>query len=78
MFCHCGLSPRKIISVIGVFNMLFDGIAGKAPSHQTIFDWVLKYGLSLSQATGTLQEKNRALIIDNSVNMNGQELHLEL
>lgn len=58
--------------------MLFDGIAGKAPSHQTIFDWVLKYGLSLSKATGTLQEKNRALIIDNSVNMNGQELHLEL
>lgn len=58
--------------------MLFDGIAGKAPSHQTILDWVLKYGLSLSQATGSLQEKNRALIIDNSMNMNGQELHLEL
>ena len=58
--------------------MLFDGIAGKAPSHQTIFDWVLKYGLSLSRSTGSLKEKNRALIIDNSVNINGQELHLEL
>lgn len=58
--------------------MLFDGIAGKAPSHQTIFDWVLKYGLSLSRSTGSLKEKNRALIIDNSVNMNGQELYLEL
>lgn len=64
--------------MIGVFNMLFDGIAGEAPSHQTIIDWVLKYGLSLSLATGALREKNRALIIDNSVNMNGQELHLEL
>lgn len=64
--------------MIGVFNMLFDGIAGKAPSHQTILDWVLKFGLSLSRSTGSLQEKNRALIIDNSVNMNGQELHLEL
>lgn len=58
--------------------MLFGGIAGEVPSHQTIFDWVLKYGLSLTLASGSLQEKNRALIIDNSINMNGQELHLEL
>lgn len=72
------MSARQIAEVESVFNLLFDGIAGKAPSHQNVLDWVLKYGVSLANLKCPLELKNKSLIIDNSVNMNGQELHVEL
>lgn len=53
-------------------------ILGEVPSHQTIIDWAVKCGLALYSEKGQLTQPGRAMIVDDSVNMNGQVLHLEL
>jgi hypothetical protein len=61
-------------------NLLWDGVADNIPSHVTVIDWVEKCGMSLS--VGSLKKKSAkeaySLIIDNSITMSGQDLHLEL
>ena len=61
-------------------NLLWDGVADKIPSHVTVIDWVEKCGLSLTM--GSLKKKSAkeaySLVIDNSITMCGQDLHLEL
>lgn len=70
-----------------IVNLMFCGIAGKVPSHQTILDWVVKCGLSISKDVykkeslrqlNSQMEEGYHIIMDNSVNYNNQELHLEL
>lgn len=76
-----GLSSRQVVNAIKVFNRVFNNIAGKTPSHQTVLDWTFKYGLSVvDKDTGHPIDSNEdfSLIIDNSICMNGQEIHLEL
>ncbi|MBP5348627.1 MAG: hypothetical protein J6Y51_07835, partial [Bacteroidaceae bacterium] len=50
------------------------------PSHVTVIDWVEKCGLSLAE--GSLRKKTAeeaySLVIDNSITLCGQDLHLEL
>lgn len=51
------------------------------PSHQTILDWVVKTGIAESNNVSLASLKDGEayhLITDNSVCVNGQELHLEL
>ena len=61
-------------------NLLWDGVADDIPSHVTVLDWAEKCGLSITK--GSLGKRTAreaySLIIDNSITMCGQELHLEL
>ena len=61
-------------------NLLWDGVADEIPSHVTVLEWVEKCGLSI--AKGSLSKRTAreaySLIIDNSITICGQELHLEL
>ena len=61
-------------------NLLWNGVADKIPSHVTVIDWVEKCGISLT--AGSLRKKKvkeaYSLVIDNSITMCGQDLHLEL
>lgn len=61
-------------------NLLWEGVAENVPSHVTVIDWVEKCGMSLT--AGSLRKKTAkeaySLIIDNSITMCGQDLHLEL
>lgn len=62
-------------------DMLWKGVGCQAPSHVTILDWVEKCGLSLTQGSlkdKTAEQANYSLIIDNSVTICGQNLHMEL
>lgn len=78
LYCNCGVGSRGVGKVVDVVNLVFGGIAGEAPSHDTVLGWVEKFGYALSRESKRPEHDGHALIIDNSVNMNGQELHLEL
>ena len=64
-----------------VVNLVFGKLTDKIPSHQTVLDWVEKCGLSeYSKAKEklSLSELDYAIVMDNSITMGGQDLHLEL
>jgi len=51
------------------------------PSHQTVLDWVAKCGLSTIHRRYTMDELkgiDYSIIMDNSISVGGQDLHLEL
>jgi len=51
------------------------------PSHQTVLDWVAKCGLSTTHRRYTMDELKDveySIIMDNSISVGGQDLHLEL
>ena len=61
-------------------SLLWGGVDDAIPSHVTVIDWVEKCGLSLTE--GSLKKRTAeeaySLVIDNSITMCGQDLHLEL
>ncbi len=61
-------------------SLLWGGVEDEIPSHVTVIDWVEKCGLSLAE--GSLRkntaEEAYSLVIDNSITLCGQDLHLEL
>ena len=87
LYAYAGCSSHETRRVLEIVNLMFCGIAGKVPSHQTILDWVVKCGLSISKDVykkeslrqlNSQMEEGYHIIMDNSVNYNNQELHLEL
>ena len=80
LYAYAGISSHQVPKVMELSNLLWDGVADKIPSHVTVIDWVEKCGLSLTM--GSLKKKSAkeaySLVIDNSITMCGQDLHLEL
>lgn len=81
LYAFVGVSSRQVPKILQLAGILWKGIDGKLPSHVTVLDWVKKCGLSLVQ--GSLrdvpaEQANYSLIIDNSITVCGQDLHLEL
>lgn len=69
---------RKSIEVI---NLVFGNLVADLPSHQTVLDWVKKCGLSVyekSRGGSSLGELNYSIIMDNSITLGGEDLHVEL
>lgn len=64
-----------------VFNLVFGDVMKEIPSHQTVLDWVKKCGLSVyekNKRTTSLSELNYSIIMDNSITIGGEDLHIEL
>ena len=61
-------------------SLIWGGVDDAIPSHVTVIDWVEKCGLSLTE--GSLKKRTAeeaySLVIDNSITICGQDLHLEL
>ena len=81
LYAFVGVSSRQVPKILQLAGILWRGIDGKLPSYVTVLDWVEKCGLSLvkgSLRNVTAEQANYSLIIDNSITMCGQDLHLEL
>ena len=81
LYALVGVSSRQVPKILQLAGILWQGIDGKLPSHVTVLDWVEKCGLSLLQGSlrdVTAEQANYSLIIDNSITICGQDLHLEL
>jgi len=87
LYAYAGCDSRQIQKVLEVINLLFCNIVGKVPSHQVILDWVVKCGLCISRESykgkslklvNAQVSKGYHIIMDNSINYNNQEIHLEL
>jgi len=62
-------------------NLVFGDMVDDMPSHQTILDWVKKCGLSVYEKTKKkppLEDLNYSIIMDNSITIGGEDLHVEL
>lgn len=80
LHAYAGCQSRQIMRVIETFNMVFHKEL-EVPSHQTILDWIVKSGIAESHNISITSLKDGEayhIITDNSVCVNGQELHLEL
>ena len=81
LYAYVGVSSRQVPKILQLAGMLWNGIDGKLPSHVSVLDWVEKCGLSILQGSlkdKTAEQANYSLIIDNSITVCGQDLHLEL
>lgn len=80
LYAYAGISSRQVPKVMELSSLLWGGVDDRIPSHVTVIDWVEKCGLSLAE--GSLRKKTAAeaysLVIDNSITLCGQDLHLEL
>ena len=72
----CGL--RTVVTILEIFTELLGDAFGKAPYYNTVENWVKKLGLSVYQDDQPYKDKKFAMVVDESIAMNGQKLLLTL
>lgn len=72
----CGL--RTVVTILEIFAELLGDTFGKVPCYNTIENWVKKLGLSVYQDEQPCKDKKFAMVVDESIAINGQKLLLTL
>ena len=72
----CGL--RTVVTILEIFTELLGDAFGKAPCYNTVENWVKKLGLSVYQDDQPYKDKKFAMVVDESIAINGQKLLLTL
>lgn len=72
----CGL--RTVVSILSIFEDVLGLAFGKAPSYNTVRNWVLKLGLSIYTDDVPKNMKKFAVIVDESIMINKEKLLLVL
>lgn len=72
----CGL--RTVVTILEAFAELLGDTFGKVPCYNTVENWVKKLGLSVYQDDQPCKDKKFAMVIDESIAINGQKLLLSL
>ena len=72
----CGL--RTVVTILEIFAELLGDTFGKVPCYNTVENWVKKLGLSVYQDDQPCKDKKYAMVVDESIVINGQKLLLTL
>ncbi len=72
----CGL--RTVVKILEVFSEVLDKNFGKSPCYNTVENWIKKLGLSVYQDDQPCKGKKFAMVMDESIAINGQKLLLAL
>lgn len=72
----CGL--RTVVSILRIFEEVLGLPFGKAPSYNSVRNWVLKLGLSVYTDDAPKHMKKFAVIVDESIMVNKEKLLLVL
>ena len=72
----CGL--RTVVKILEVFSEVLGENFGKSPCYNTVKNWIKKLGLSVYQDDQPCKGKKFAMIMDESIAINGQKLLLAL
>ena len=72
----CGL--RTVVKILEVFSEVLGENFGKSPCYNTVENWIKKLGLSVYQDDQPCKGKKFAMIMDESIAINGQKLLLAL
>ena len=72
----CGL--RTVVTILEIFTELLGDKFGKVPCYNTVENWVKKLGLSVYQDDQPCKDKKFAMVVDESIAINGQKLLLTL
>ena len=72
----CGL--RTVVTILEIFTELLGDAFGKVPCYNTVENWVKKLGLSVYQDDQPCKGKKFAMVVDESIAINGQKLLLTL
>ena len=72
----CGL--RAVVTILEIFAELLGDTFGKVPCYSTVENRVKKLGLSVYQDEQPCKDKKFAMVVDESIAINGQKLLLTL
>ena len=72
MRTSCGL--RTVVKILEVFSEVLGENFGKSPCYNTVENWIKKLGLSVYQDDQPCKGKKFAMVMDESIAINGQEL----
>ena len=72
----CGL--RTVVTILEIFAELLGDTFGKVPGYNTVENWAKKLGLSVYQDDQPCKDKKFAMVVDESIAINGQKLLLTL
>lgn len=72
----CGL--RTVVKILEVFSEVLGENFGKSPYYNTVENWIKKLGLSVYQDDQPCKGKKFAMVMDESIAINGQKLLLAL
>lgn len=72
----CGL--RTVVKILEVFSEVLGENFGKSPCNNTVENWIKKLGLSVYQDDQPCKGKKFAMVMDESIAINGQKLLLAL
>ena len=72
----CGM--RTVVTILEIFAELLGDTFGKVPCYNTVENWVKKLGLSVYQDEQPCKDKKFAMVVDESIAINGQKLLLTL
>ena len=72
----CGL--RTVVKILEVFSEVLSENFGKSPCYNTVENWIKKLGLSVYQDDQPCKGKKFAMVMDESIAINGQKLLLAL
>lgn len=72
----CGL--RTVVKILEVFSEVLGENFGKNPCYNTVENWIKKLGLSVYQDDQPCKGKKFAMVMDESIAINGQKLLLAL
>lgn len=76
MRTNCGL--RTVVKILGFFAEVLGENFGKIPCYNTVENWIKKLGLSVYQDDKPYLGKKFAMVLDESIAVNGQKLLLAL
>lgn len=76
MRTNCGL--RTVVEILKIFSEVLGENLGKIPCYNTVENWVKKLGLSVYQDDKPCRGKKYAMVMDESIAINGQKLLLAL
>ncbi len=77
MYVRTGCGLRTVVSILGILNDILGDSFGKAPSYNTVRNWVLKLGLSIYEQDTQLSSKY-GVMLDESIMINKERLLLVL
>ena len=72
----CGL--RTVVTILETIAELLGDTFGKVPCYNTVENWVKKLGLSVYQDDQPCKDQKYAMVVDESIAINGQKLLLTL
>lgn len=69
---------RTVVKILEVFSEVLGENFGKSPCYNTVENWIKKLGLSVYQDDQPCKGKKFAMVMDESIAINGQKLILAL